>query len=979
MRGGADAAAGAAVADVALKVEALVDAAIAVLIGAVAGLDAAGLQPALTAVGGIAVEVREARGAVAHGALAVPAHRDGVLGCADVAAGAAVAGVALQVEALVDAAIAVLVDAVAGLDPAVAHAALAAVGGVPVAVDEALRAARQDAGAALTRGDALVEGADVVAAAAVRWVALKVETLVGAAVAVLVLAVAGLVAARRAGILAAIPGVAVQVDEARVAGRHRAQPRAADALGAGGRAGSAAGAAVSEIGVEIEALVGGVIAVVVQPVADLDAAVRGHAPRLAAVLGPAVDVLEVAQAGPDRAGAVHARGRRVGQAAGVVAGAAVVDVRGEIGILVGVAVAVVVDGVAGLAAAQRGHAGVLAAIRGVTVLVGQAGEAGAQRAGAVDAEGGGAWEGAGVIAGTAACGIGGEVEVLVHPPIAVVVAPVALLGRGHAAHLAAVVGIAVQIEAAVLTGHPRAAAVGAGGDRAGPLAAHVAGAAVGRIGVEIHVLVDLPVAVVVAPIAAKVVGGDARAGVLAAVLGRAVEVEEAVPTGAHRADARDAVTAGVGGPARRVARSAVVWIGGEVDALVDGTVAVVVEAVADLGRVVRLASRRLAAVVGPAVLVREARRAVGDLACAHDTGADGVGRRARRVAGAAVGGVALEVEALVGGAIAVVVDGVAGLDAAAGEEAGVLAAVREVAVQITKAFAAGTGRAGAADAGGIGTGQGRARVIAGAAVGEVSGQIGSAAGRLARDADEGDVGLGVGDLPAEPVRRAVGVVAASTAADARFARAGHAEAAPAVGRGGASLTEVIRRGRRGVQRRRPRVRAARIDWGRRVQIDALVGRRALTARAQGDREGEDEPRRATPRPRRRPRMGPRNQRWMPRSMQRSAQGSPPRWRQGTRSAPLADTPPRGPASGRRVAPTWRWHAPCCRRRTQPMAGRNRWRAAQPTNGRPEPPPQRSPPCFRTAKVSASPRSPSRPARTATGTASPAATSSPARP
>ena len=97
---------------------------------------------------------------------------------------------------------------------------------------------------------------------------------VGLAVAVVVLAVADLGAVGRAGVLAAVAHLAVQVDEAGAAELHPAHARGAAGHGVGHLADGAARAAPARIALQIEALVGGAVAVVVLAVADLRAGQR---------------------------------------------------------------------------------------------------------------------------------------------------------------------------------------------------------------------------------------------------------------------------------------------------------------------------------------------------------------------------------------------------------------------------------------------------------------------------------------------------------------------------------------------------------------------------------------------------------------------------------------------------------------------------------------------------------------------------------
>src|SRR5262249_12237231 len=147
----------------------------------------------------VGVEVLVAGVAGADAAHAVRAGRRRVQRDADVAAGAAVVRVVGGVEALVDLAVAVVVEAVADLLAAVGGDAGRLAAGPLVAVEEAgqalVVAVAADAGPALVRLGLVA--ADV-AAAAVQRVAVEVEAVVDVAVAVVVETVADLGLAERA-------------------------------------------------------------------------------------------------------------------------------------------------------------------------------------------------------------------------------------------------------------------------------------------------------------------------------------------------------------------------------------------------------------------------------------------------------------------------------------------------------------------------------------------------------------------------------------------------------------------------------------------------------------------------------------------------------------------------------------------------------------------------------------------------------------
>ncbi len=192
-------------------------------------------------------------------------------------------------------------------------------------------------------------GADSGAGAAADGAGLAdLERFVRLAVAVVVETVA-----TELGVLDRLVGRGVVADPSRLAaaGRLRARADALRQAGDGGR---------------LQVVVDDAVAVVVEPVTGLDAAVGLDALGLAAGNGR-VAVVEVRQAGPLLANAVLAAGRRERERAGVVARAAVVDVAHDVEAVVDGAVAVVVDAVADLDAAVR--LGALAPVRRIVVGV----------------------------------------------------------------------------------------------------------------------------------------------------------------------------------------------------------------------------------------------------------------------------------------------------------------------------------------------------------------------------------------------------------------------------------------------------------------------------------------------------------------------------------------------------------------------------------------------------------------------------------
>jgi len=178
----------------------------------------------------------------------------------------------------------------------------------------------------------------------------EIEVLVGPAVAVVVLPVAALHApvALRAGGLAAGQGVVVLVVPARIAAADPALAAPTDRLRMTQAAAVAALAAVGRITDEVVAVVDEAVAVVVLTVADLDAAVGEGAAALAAVVLPAVEVRVAGGAAGEVAEGVPAAPRAVAVLAAVVARATVLGVARQQEVLVGVAVAIVVEPVAAL-------------------------------------------------------------------------------------------------------------------------------------------------------------------------------------------------------------------------------------------------------------------------------------------------------------------------------------------------------------------------------------------------------------------------------------------------------------------------------------------------------------------------------------------------------------------------------------------------------------------------------------------------------
>src|SRR5690606_13241451 len=292
----------------------LVDLAVAVVVLLVAGLAALELALVLAAVR--VVERRQvpvAGGARAdHAAAATVAHRDRVRRRADVAALAAVLRVVVEIEAVDRVAVAVLIDGVALL-----HLREHRAGALHLAADAGHGAQLADAEVAARA--AASAGRHVLVEGAVAVVVLPVAGLVRAGHPPLALdravpaggdpgdAVALVGAADEAGARAALVGLAVAVVVEGVArllhrqhGAAAADDPPAHALGGPGRALADVGAAVEPLALEV-ALVDRAVAVVVEPVALLDAAHRASV----------------------AAGAAVARHAGVGQRAGVAAGPAV--------------------------------------------------------------------------------------------------------------------------------------------------------------------------------------------------------------------------------------------------------------------------------------------------------------------------------------------------------------------------------------------------------------------------------------------------------------------------------------------------------------------------------------------------------------------------------------------------------------------------------------------------------------------------------
>ncbi len=252
--------------------------------------------------------------------------------------------------ALVDVAVAVVVDVVAQL-PTRDAPALAAVSPVAVAVGEARVAAAHTTAPVDARGRGVGRHAGLVACAAVRGVVGQVEVLVGAPIAVVVHLVAGLDAAvgRRTFVFAAVGDLVVQVTEARLTLGEGAPPL--DALEAPvGEAPAvlAAPSAVSGVRLVVEVLVHAAVAVVVRPVADLEAPLGPLALVLAAGGRISVRVVEPVAAPVDEALPIPAPRASVGELAGPTTRPTVVGVGLEVEALVDPPVTVIVEVVTGL-------------------------------------------------------------------------------------------------------------------------------------------------------------------------------------------------------------------------------------------------------------------------------------------------------------------------------------------------------------------------------------------------------------------------------------------------------------------------------------------------------------------------------------------------------------------------------------------------------------------------------------------------------
>jgi hypothetical protein len=328
--------------------EVLVDVAVAVVVGVVAPLGRAHAGR-LAAVGGVVIGVHPAEVAGADAAAPVDAGRCRVGGRALVPAGPAVAGIGEQIGLFVDARVAVVVEAVAGLDAAVRHVAriLAARRDVAVDVAKPRIAAAHYAAARLAAEGAVGETPAIVLTGATvhRVLVQRLVVLVHRAVAVVVGVVTEFDAALgdTARRLAAGLHVAVEVVKPRFAAQDPALSGLAVRPGVREVAGTPAGPAVSRVGLFVDVLVGRAVAVLVQAVAGVSLGPQGHA--LAAVGCTRVEVHGVAEALFDDTGPVGADGGGVGQMTGMPV----------IELLVDHPVAVVVEPVASLVATR--HAG----------------------------------------------------------------------------------------------------------------------------------------------------------------------------------------------------------------------------------------------------------------------------------------------------------------------------------------------------------------------------------------------------------------------------------------------------------------------------------------------------------------------------------------------------------------------------------------------------------------------------------------------
>jgi hypothetical protein len=153
-------------------------------------------------------------------------------------------------------------------------------------------------------------------------------------------------------------------------------------------------------------------------------------------------------------------------------------------------------------------------------------------------------------------------------------------------------------------------------------------------------VVDEPVAVVVFAVADLDAAVSRRAGVLTPVVSIAIDIEVARQAG-EAALPLLATPAGVGGAAHMAALAAVDRVGLQVEAFVDGAIAVVVRAIADFDATV--AGHAFAAVSGLAIKVDVAGIATAHPALACQAGRLSVGNLANLPAYAAVLWVSLKV------------------------------------------------------------------------------------------------------------------------------------------------------------------------------------------------------------------------------------------------------------------------------------------------------------------------------------------------
>ncbi|MEO1152345.1 MAG: hypothetical protein AAFX59_00535 [Pseudomonadota bacterium] len=246
-----------------------------------------------------------------------------------------------------------------------------------------------------------------------------------------------------------------------------------------------------------------------------------------------------------------------------------------------------------------------------------------------------------VVAGAAVIVVHLQVEVLIDLTVTVVVDAVARLDptQGHQAGVfAAIAQVAVDVVAERITRSEKAPGCAAPSGGEGVAAAVFAGpTCVGRQQIRFTPIVVFSVAILP-------VGGALPDHALAAFAGRRA-----------RSDV----------PADVVAGAAVVQIVGQVEPLVDLTIAVVVDLIADLdGDPIAVDVGQLAEVLAPRVVVVVVVVLLTRLEGAVSIHAqvDRVGDRARPAAIAAVERIALKIEALIDLAIAVVIDLIADLD-----------------------------------------------------------------------------------------------------------------------------------------------------------------------------------------------------------------------------------------------------------------------------------------------------------------------------